>query len=409
MLGEIGKDQIGRDWRHLVEPGLAKLAFDVVFLGETEAAMGLDAGICRFVRGIGRQHLRHVCFGAAILPGLVEADRLADHQLGRPHVGIGPCDRELDALVLADGAAEHHALLGVGGRLVDEPLGVADAFGGNENPFGIHARENVTEPLALLADEVLGRHPDVVEEHLRGRVIHHGADGPYAEAGGPCCPHVEDEDGQPVGALCHIVLGRGARQEQHQVGMLGPAGPHLLAVDDIGVAVACGEGSDRAGVGSAARFGHAEGLQAQLARGDSGEVRGLLGVVAVPQQRAHDVHLRMTSAAVAAGVLDLLEHRGGGRQGQSGAAIILGDEGCEVSRCRQRADERGGIGLVAVELAPVVAGELVTEPSYGSADLGVILVGRHAATYARRATPRGRVFRSVNRARLRTGRSSARP
>jgi hypothetical protein len=48
VLGEIGKDQVGRDGRDGIKSGLAKLAFDVVFLGEAEAAMGLHAHVgCR--------------------------------------------------------------------------------------------------------------------------------------------------------------------------------------------------------------------------------------------------------------------------------------------------------------------------------------------------------------------------
>ena len=47
MLGQIAQDEIGRDRRHLVKPGFAEFAFDVVFLGETEAAVGLHAGLGR--------------------------------------------------------------------------------------------------------------------------------------------------------------------------------------------------------------------------------------------------------------------------------------------------------------------------------------------------------------------------
>ena len=43
------------------------------------------------------------------------------HQSAAAHLRIGARDRELHALVLADRPAEHHALLGVGRRLVDEP------------------------------------------------------------------------------------------------------------------------------------------------------------------------------------------------------------------------------------------------------------------------------------------------
>jgi len=47
MLCDVGEDQIGADRRHLVKPGFAEFALDVVFLGEPEPAMGLDAGLAR--------------------------------------------------------------------------------------------------------------------------------------------------------------------------------------------------------------------------------------------------------------------------------------------------------------------------------------------------------------------------
>ena len=47
VLGDKRKDQVGRDRRHLIQAGLAELAFDVVFAGEPEAAVGLQAGVGR--------------------------------------------------------------------------------------------------------------------------------------------------------------------------------------------------------------------------------------------------------------------------------------------------------------------------------------------------------------------------
>src|SRR5581483_4759045 len=85
-------------------------------------------------------------------------------------------DRELHALVLPDRPIEQHALLGIARRLVDKPFGVADAFGGDEDALGVHAGQDVAETLALLADQVFRRHAQVVEENLRGGVVHHGAD-----------------------------------------------------------------------------------------------------------------------------------------------------------------------------------------------------------------------------------------
>lgn len=55
MLADIGQDEVGRDRGHLIQSGLAELALDIVFARKAEAAMSLDAGICRFPAGIGGQ------------------------------------------------------------------------------------------------------------------------------------------------------------------------------------------------------------------------------------------------------------------------------------------------------------------------------------------------------------------
>ena len=54
------------------------------------------------------------------------------------------------------------------------------------------------------------------------------------------------------------------------------------------------------------------------------------------QQRAHDVHLGMAGAAIAAGMLDLLQDGGGGGKRQARPAIFLGDEGGEKAGLGQR-------------------------------------------------------------------------
>src|SRR6476646_3255101 len=50
VLGDVREDEVRRDRRHLVEPRLAELALDVVFIGETEAAMRLHADVRRLPR-----------------------------------------------------------------------------------------------------------------------------------------------------------------------------------------------------------------------------------------------------------------------------------------------------------------------------------------------------------------------
>src|SRR3546814_11324128 len=45
---------------HLIAARLAELAFNVIFLGETETAVRLDAHIGGVPTGFGCQHLRHI-------------------------------------------------------------------------------------------------------------------------------------------------------------------------------------------------------------------------------------------------------------------------------------------------------------------------------------------------------------
>ena len=81
---------------------------------------------------------------------------------------------------------------------------------------------------------------------LGGGVVHHGADRIDADAGDLREPHVDQEHREAVGALLHLLARRGARQQQHQIGMLGARGPDLLAVDDVViVALANGGGAQR--------------------------------------------------------------------------------------------------------------------------------------------------------------------
>ena len=142
------------------------------------------------------------------------------------------------------------------------------------------------------------------------------------------------------------------------------------------VALALGEGAQRGGVGAAGRFGDAERLKAQFAGGDLGQVLLLLLRRAMPQDGAHDVHLRVARRTVAALGMDRLEDRRGGGQRQAGAAVFLGDQRGEIAGLGEGADELGGIGAVAVQLAPVLAGETGAEFRHFDADLGVRVGGK---------------------------------
>src|SRR5438270_18299 len=60
--------------------------------------------------------------------------------------------------------------------LLQQPAAIADAFLRHQDALGVHAVEDVAEALAFLADQILGRHFQVVEVHLGRVVVDHRLD-----------------------------------------------------------------------------------------------------------------------------------------------------------------------------------------------------------------------------------------
>ena len=149
---------------------------------------------------------------------------------------------------------------------------------------------------------------EVVEEDLVRLVVHHVADAAQRHAPLFGAAQVHEKDGEPIGLLSHVGERRGAREQEHQVGVLHAGDPHLLPVHDVPVAAAFRERSHVRGVAAGRRLGDGERLQPQLARRDLRQVALLLLRRSVPQQRAHDVHLRVAGPGVRAGAVDLLEN-----------------------------------------------------------------------------------------------------
>src|SRR3546814_5847536 len=150
--------------------------------------------------------------------------------------------------------------------------------------------------------------------------------------------------------------------------MFGATDPDFLSIDDIIVAPrlregrrAAREGLDPRRVGSFRWLGAAKGLEAQFAAGDAGQIALLLLGRTMFQDRAHRIHLRVASAAVAARAVDFFEDRGGRRQAEPGPAILFGDEDRQEARTGQCADELGRIDAVAVERLPIGAGKIGAE------------------------------------------------
>ncbi len=153
--------------------------------------------------------------------------------------------------------------------------------------------------------------------------------------------------------------------------MLGARGPDLLAVDDVVVALTPRRGAQGQRVGAGSRLRHAEGLQAQRAIGDLRQIALLLLGIAVPQDGTHRVHLRMAGGTVAPRSVHLLQNRRGGADGEPATAVFFRDQRGEIAGLGQSGNEFGRISALAVERAPVFAGEFGAERAHTLADVGV--------------------------------------
>ena len=288
--------------------------------------------------------------------------------------GVGLGERELDALVLPNRAAKHLALLRVTGCTIKEKPRITNAFGGDQDPLRIHAGEDVAEALPLLPDAVGGGDADIIEEHRRRAMIHHGFNRLDRKSG--AVAHVEQEHRQAFGALGHLVLGRGAGQQHHQIALRRPACPDFLTINQIVVAVTycCRAQGQR--VTARCRFGHAKGLQAQLAPRNGWQILGFLRRRTMAQQRAHHIHLRMRRRTIAAAGVDLLQYRAGRRLRQARAAKLFRNQRRKPALARQRLHKFNGIVAVLVFRPPIFAGEASAEFRHCGADIRPIV---HAA------------------------------
>src|SRR5215212_3779645 len=153
VLGDVGKYEVRRDGRDLEEPGLPELALDVVLGIVAVSAVGLHHDVPRLPGRLGGQHQGHVRLGPGRFAPLEQIRCPETHEVRGLHTRVCLRYGELDPLVLSYRPAADDPLLSPLRGLVDEPAAVADALGGDQDPFGVHAVEDVSKAHALLADQ----------------------------------------------------------------------------------------------------------------------------------------------------------------------------------------------------------------------------------------------------------------
>ena len=215
-------------------------------------------------------------------------------------------------------------------------------------------------------------------------MIHHVRDRLHRQPAADRVAQVDDEDRHAVRLPRDVGQRRRAREQDHEVRVQDAGDPHLLAVDDVAVALPHGGRPDLRRVAAGRGLGHAHRLQPQFARRDGRQVAPLLRVRSVAQQRAHVVHLPVARARVAAAPVDLLhDHRRFGEP-QPRPAVLGGNHGRQPARARQRGDELVRIAAPVVDFTEVGVGIRAAQRADGLAQFGVAVVLRGHAVGSRR-------------------------
>ena len=222
------------------------------------AAVGVEA--------VGAQRLEHVQRGRLHRLG---AEQLEDRLLGRLDAPAGLGQRAVAQQPQRVGVDDEVAEPVEHQRVVGQPparrarrrrasIEVVEALGEPQpqhRPLVAERAGGDPPPLVELADQVLGRHLDVVEEHLvEVEVVgrHDRAERPAGQAG------AVGRDHQGADALVLGRVGVGADEGEDDVGVVRPRGPHLLPVDDEPVAVEDRPGAQAGQVGAGVGLAHAQ-------------------------------------------------------------------------------------------------------------------------------------------------------
>ena len=142
----------------------------------------------------------------------------------------------------------------------------------DEDALGVHAVQDLPEPVALLADQAVGRDGHVVHEHLGRRVVDHGLERldaiPFLRASWMSTRNTERPWVFFSTSSIGVVRASSSIRSECSALEIQTFWPR----QQVAVAVADGAGLELRGVRAARGLGHAEGLQPQLAARDPRQV-----------------------------------------------------------------------------------------------------------------------------------------
>jgi len=207
--------------------------------------------------------------------------------------------------------------------------------------------------------------------------VNHGANRPHGHTVPDRLPQIHQKHRQPLAALLHLLERGRSRHQEHQIRVLDPRDPDLLAVHDVAVAATHRYRLHLGRVGSGRRLRHGEGLQPQLAAGNLRQVVTALRLGAVPEEGAHDVQLGVAGRGIATRTVDLLQDDRRLGDPQPGSTKLLGNQRGQIPCLGQRANELLGVGLLGIELTPVAVRKPRAQFAHGGSQIGVQFGVRH--------------------------------
>src|SRR3954447_13574645 len=216
-----------------LDPAVHERLRDRVLEHVAVAAVDLDPLVHELLLQLGGPPLRHrgpdhVELALVVQPHAVIDEDAADPRLRR-HL------REQEAVVLEspDRLAESVPLLRVAERQLDNLLARGGRHHRDREPLLRKVHHQVDEPLALLAEQVLLRHRDVVEEELSGVL---GLEADLLEVPAALeALHPPFDDKQADALVPRLRVGAG--HHDHEVGQDAVADERLGAVQDVVVAL----------------------------------------------------------------------------------------------------------------------------------------------------------------------------
>ena len=164
----------------------------------------------------------------------------------------------LDALVHADGSAEHLPLLGVIGGATECIHTQTDRHRTDDHPLRVHCSEDITEPLADLPNQIIVGYEQVVDEDHVGvdRLAGHLG---YALHLQLVAVELRVKQGDAVSALFTVLLFCCAAQQQVFGRYLAGGGPYLAPVHTPAAVHLLSEGRNAGSVQSCVGLGDPKG------------------------------------------------------------------------------------------------------------------------------------------------------